>query len=85
MTRTSKWETGLYDLRPCLEYGVEKAKNSGFYLRNAKNVRIIKSSVKWGEICDDYAYALDAESCPDLELVRFSGEAAHGGEAISIK
>ncbi len=85
MTRISKWETGLYDLRPCLEYGVEKAKNSGFYLRNAKNVSVIKSSVKWGQICDDYAYAIDAESCPDFELVRFSGESAHGGEAISIK
>ena len=85
LTKTSKWETGLYDLRPCLEYGVEKAKNSGFYLRNAKDVKIIKSSVKWGKICDDYAYAIDADNCTGLEPVCFEGEAAHGGEAIKIK
>jgi len=82
LSKSSKWETGLYDLRPCLEYGVEKAQNSGFHLKNAKNVTLIKSSVKWGEICSDYAYALYSENCPELELVRFEGEAAHGGDAI---
>lgn len=80
LTKTSKWETGLYDLRPCLDYGVEKAPNSGFYLRNAKNVTLMNSDIKWGKICDDYAYAIDAENCTGLELVRFTGSAAHNGD-----
>lgn len=86
LTKSSKWETGLYDLRPCLEYGVEKAKNSGFYLRNAKNVSITDSCVNWGKICDDYAYAVDAEGCPDLFINGFEGKAAHDGdEAVVIR
>ena len=73
MTKTSKWDCGLYDLRPCLQYGVEKYKNSGFFIRNAKNVLIEKSSVQWGNICDDYNKAIDAENAPNLELIRFTG------------
>ncbi len=80
LSKSSKWETGLYDLRPCLEYGVEKAENSGFYLRNAKNVTIIKSKVKWGKTCEDYAFALDAENCPGLKLLHFEGKAANGSD-----
>lgn len=77
LTKTSKWDCGLYDLRPCLQYGVEKYKNSGFFIRNAKNVLIEKSSVNWGTVCDDYAFAIDAENAPDLELIRFNGTDAH--------
>ena len=73
MTKTSKWDCGLYDLRPCLQYGVEKYKNSGFFIRNAKNVLIEKSSVQWGNICDDYNKAIDAQNAPNLELIRFTG------------
>ena len=73
MTKTSKWDCGLYDLRPCLQYGVEKYKNSGFFIRNAKNVLIEKSSVQWGNVCDDYNKAIDAENAPNLELIRFTG------------
>ena len=73
ITKTSKWDCGLYDLRPCLQYGVEKYKNSGFFIRNAKNVLIEKSSVQWGNICDDYNKAIDAENAPNLELIRFTG------------
>ena len=73
MTKTSKWDCGLYDLRPCLQYGVEKYKNSGFFIRNAKNVLIEKSSVQWGTLCDDYNKAIDVENAPNLELIRFSG------------
>ena len=28
LTKTSKWPCGLYDLRPCLDYGVEKYQNA---------------------------------------------------------
>ena len=77
MTKTSKWDCGLYDLRPCLDYGVEKIKNSGFFIRNAENVLIEKSGVEWGNVCDEYNKAIDAENAPGLEIIRFSGKDAH--------
>ncbi len=73
VSKKTKWESGLYDLRPCLQYGVEKIKNAGFFIRNAENVIIEKSSVSWGNITDDYSVALDNENTPDLELIRFKG------------
>ncbi len=77
LTKTSKWETGLYDMRPGLGKEIEKHKNSGFFIRNAKNITIAKSSVNWGNICDDYAHAIDSESCENLIADRFTGSAAH--------
>ena len=80
LSKSTKWATGLYDLRPCLDYGVEKYRNSGFFIRNAENVTFLNSSVKWGKICDDYAYAVDGGNCPGIEFVRFNGSAAHSGD-----
>lgn len=70
LNKSTKWESGLYDLRPCLKYGVEKIKNAGFYIRHAKDVTIEKCSVEWGNICDGYGKALDSENCDGLELIR---------------
>ena len=77
LTKTSKWETGLYDMRPGLGKEIEKHKNSGFFIRNAKNITVAKSSVNWGNICDDYAHAIDSENCENLVTDRFTGSAAH--------
>ena len=86
LTKTSKWACGLYDLRPCLEHGVESYKNAGFFLRYADNVTIEKTRVRFGTVCDDYAHALDAENCEKIELIRFDGEAAKDGlEAVLIR
>ena len=73
MNKWTKWESGLYDLRPCLEYGVEKIKNAGFYLRHAKNVTIEKSCVLWENVCNDYNKAIDYDNCPGLDIIRFLG------------
>ena len=35
LEKTSKWESGLYDLRPSYKYGIIKKKNSPFYIENA--------------------------------------------------
>ncbi len=86
LSRSTKWESGLYDLRPGLGREIEKHGNSGFFIRFADNVRIEKTRVIWGTVCDDYRYALDAEQTENLELIRFSGEAAHkADESIVIK
>ncbi len=86
LSKTSKWACGLYDLRPCREYGVEAHKNAGFFLRYANGVTLDKVKVRFENVCDEYAYALDAAHCEHLELHRFDGEAAHPGmDAVHVE
>ena len=55
-------------------------------VESAANNRKIKNSVRFGTVCDDYAHALDAENCENIELIRFDGEAAKDGlEAVLIR
>ena len=75
LTKTSKWQCGLYDLRPCLDYGVESFDNSAFFIRWAKNVTIEKTKTRWGKLCDSYKHAIDAENVENLSLIRFDGHA----------
>lgn len=76
VTKTSKWACGLYDLRPCIEHGVEAHKNAGFFLRYAKDVCLQNCRVRFGTVCDAYSYAVDAKDCEGLSLVHFTGTAA---------
>ena len=76
LTKTSKWPCGLYDLRPCLDWGVEKYNNSAFFIRYARDILIMKTKTAWGTLCDEYAHAIDAENVENLELLRFEGRAA---------
>ena len=85
LSKTSKWDCGLYDLRPCKDHGVEQHKNSGFFLRYAKDVTLDKVKVRFKNVCDDYAHALDAAHCESIELIRFDGEAAKADlEAVKM-
>ena len=74
LTKTSKWQCGLYDLRPCLEWGVEKYPNSAFFIRNARDITVMKTKTSWGTLCESYKYAVDAENVENLEFVRFEGK-----------
>ena len=86
LSKTSKWACGLYDLRPCRDHGVEAHKNAGFFLRHANGVTLDKVKVRFENVCDEYAYALDAAHCENLELHRFDGEAAHPGmDAVCVE
>ena len=76
LSKTSKWPSGLDDLRPYLAYGVEKADNAAFYLRYAKNITIEKTTAAFGNLCDSYRHALDAAQVDTLTLHRFTGTAA---------
>ncbi|MBQ8028468.1 MAG: glycoside hydrolase family 28 protein [Clostridia bacterium] len=40
LEKTSKWPCGKYDLRPCIDFGIEESKNSCFYIRNAKEISL---------------------------------------------
>ena len=45
------------------------------FIRYAKNVLIEKTKTSWGNLCDSYKHAIDAENVENLELIRFSGKA----------
>ncbi len=86
LSKSTKWKSGLYDLRPGIGREVEEKKNSAVRIKNARGVRFKALSAQWGEVCDEYAYALEAENVTELDLSGFSGTAAHDGEeAIKIK
>ncbi len=86
VTRTSKWPCGLYDLRPCLSYGVETMSNAGCLVRYANGVSLTDVRFSWGEVCDDYRHAVDAACTEDLVLEKVTGSGAHeGDEAIRLQ
>lgn len=76
LTKTSKWQCGLYDLRPSFEWGIESFDNSAFFIRYAKNITLMKTKVKWGNLHDSYKHAVYAENVEGLELIRFDGHGA---------
>lgn len=86
LEKTSKWDCGLYDLRPSIDHGIEETDNAAFFIRNAKNVRIEKSTVSWGK--EPYAYyrfALAGENIDGLTLHRNRfAPAREGEETISL-
>ena len=80
LSKTSKWPCGLYDLRPCLAYGVEKMQNAGCLIRYAKYVTLSDVTFRWGNLCDDYGAAVDAAHVEELTLRRVAGQAARPDE-----
>lgn len=83
LSKTSKWPCGLYDLRPCLQYGVEKAKNACFFLRGCDDIHIQDCSAGFGTVCSEYAHGLDAKDVKSLTYDRFTcSPAAPEFEAI---
>lgn len=84
LDKTSKWDCGLYDLRPAIDYGLTESKNSCFYIKNACNVVLEKTTASYGNVCKDYAWGLYAENVTGLDMVRFSCSSA-SDEYESIK
>lgn len=76
LSKTSKWDCGAYDLRPCIDYGVEKYDNSAFFVRYAKNISVLKTKTAFEKSCPSYKHAIDAAEVENLELVRFEGKGA---------
>lgn len=76
LDKTSKWDCGLYDLRPAIDYGLTDSKNSCFYIKNACNVTIEKTTASYGALCKDYAYGLYAENVTELDMIRFKCSSA---------
>lgn len=85
LNKTSKWDCGLYDLRPAIDFGLKDSKNSCFYIKNALDVTIEKSSAGYENICKDYAHGLYAENVQGLDMIRFKcSGASEDYESIKI-
>lgn len=85
LNKTSKWDCGLYDLRPAIDFGLKDSKNSCFYIKNALDVTIEKSSAVYENICKDYAHGLYAENVQGLDMIRFKcSGASEDYESIKI-
>ena len=80
LTKTSKWNCGIYDLRPGIDVDITKSRNSCIYIKNAKDVLIEKCRADFGNVCDDYAHGLYCEKVENLETVRFTAFSAHEDE-----
>lgn len=78
--KKSKWERGLYDLRPGHGQGIEKMKSAGFRMRRADDVVLRDCRVRFeGEDMSEFGSALCAEDCANVKLEGFDGKAAQSG------
>lgn len=81
----SKWERGLYDLRPGLNQGIEKIPSPGFLLRAVDGVTLRDCRVRFaGEDRADFGEAIRTEGCTGVVLDRFDGRAARDGLADRV-
>lgn len=71
LKKTSKWQCGMYDLRPCVDYSFREGGSSAFFVRNAKNVKIKSSSASIDTGCKDFVRLVDAENCENVTLHGF--------------
>jgi polygalacturonase len=78
INKTTSYQGGLYDRRPCDEDGIIQHKTNGFLIAKADDVVLRNCRVEWGENRPDY-YGSALESCGvnDLEIENFKGSAAH--------
>lgn len=80
LRRKSKWERGLYDLRPGHDQGIEKITSPGFLMRRADGITLRDCRVRFeGEDLSDFGQAVYAYDCKDITLDRFDGKAAREG------
>lgn len=74
LSKSSKWKSGLYDMRPGLNKEIEQHKNAGLFIRNAKNVKIYDSSVHIDKNCESFGSSLDFDKDSEPEIFRFSAD-----------
>lgn len=76
----SKWERGMYDLRPGHGKGIEKEKSAGFFMRRADGVTVRDCRVRFeGGDMANFGQALYARDCGEIKLENFDGKAAQEG------
>jgi hypothetical protein len=87
--RWTSFPGAVFDNRPTTAYPeLEPHDTPGFSIRHADDVVLRDCKVAWGRNCPaSFSHALEAEDTTNLELTRFTGEAAHPerDEAIVIR
>ena len=85
LRKKTKWERGLYDLRPGYGKGIEKITSPGFLLRDTDDVTLRDCTVRFeGEDLSDFGEALRTERCKDVAVENFRGKAAREGFADQV-
>lgn len=85
LEKSSKWSCGQYDLRPCIDHGIEREKNSCVFIRNAKNVALKNSKLEIKTPCEDYKTAVDAKNADSLTFERVSAKGMDLKDAFSVQ
>ena len=69
VSKKSKWPCGLYDLRPCIDHGIEEHKNCALRIKNANYIALLNSRFGFGESKQkDYSYDLLIENVNNMEI-----------------
>ncbi len=84
LSKSSKWDGGVYNLRPCVDWSIEKFNNSAFFMRHASNITLRHSSNSWGVLSECFAHSIDAEHVSGLWLDDFVSEPLPGKDAFSF-
>jgi polygalacturonase len=75
--KTTRYQGGVYDLRPSDTVGLKVADTAGFYLENARDIMIKDCMVSWKDRKEKYfGHALFADHCENISINNFAGEAA---------
>ncbi|HEU5071129.1 MAG TPA: glycosyl hydrolase family 28 protein [Verrucomicrobiae bacterium] len=87
LNRWTKYPGGLFDNRPTkVDEPVPAQGNPGFALHNAARITLRNCRVRWGGNAPDYfTHALEAGNVANLQLSRFTGEAAHPQRDAAIR
>lgn len=74
--KKTKYEGGIYDLRPSDTIGLLKTETAGFYLDNAKNVSLKNCNVNWGiKKVPYYKHAISVKNVDNISIENFEGKA----------
>lgn len=78
INKSTHYQGGLYDRRPCDVPGIISPGTMGFYLNNADNVQVKNCTVSWGSNRPDYfTHAYYAQDVNELILENNNGKSAH--------
>ena len=75
--KKTKYNGGIYDLRPSDTVGLLETETAGFYFSSAKNISVKNCSLKWGENKASYFNkGIYAEKVDGLRINNFIGKSA---------
>lgn len=75
LSSKTKWEKGMYDLRPGVGKGIEKTKSAGFMIRNVDNIKLENCSVTFLDNANgDFGEDIVVKDCKKFKNINFNNE-----------